>query len=281
MRWRKLLWLAPLVACGGVAVAVIQPQPGGPKAATPIEGKGDVKPPTKLPITQVVLFNSGVGFFSRSGEVEGNARVDLTFPETDINDLLKSMTLQDLDKGRIDSVSYDSREPVARTLASFAVNLNNNPTMAQILGQARGERVEVSLPATAGAQPVTVTGTIVSLETQKVPVGKETFVEVEVLNLLTAEGLRALKLGEVLRIKFTNPSLEAELKRALDVLALSHDTQKKSVSLNFAGEGKRRVKVSYVVEAPIWKTSYRLVLDKEGKPYLQGWAIVENTTDED
>jgi len=281
MRWRKLLWLVPVVACGGVAVAVIQPPPGGPKTAVPIEGKGDVKPATKLPITQVVLFNSGVGFFARSGEVDGNARVDLTFPETDINDLLKSMTLQDLDKGRIDSVSYDSREPVARTLASFAINLDNNPTMAQILTQARGERVEVSLPPAAGAQPVTVVGTIVSLEKQKVPAGKETVLEVEVLNLMTAEGLRAVKLGEVLRIKFTNPLLEAELKRALEVLALSHDSQKKSVSLNFAGEGKRRVKVSYVVEAPVWKTSYRLVLDKDTAPFLQGWAMVENPTDED
>jgi hypothetical protein len=36
-----------------------------------------------------------------------------------------------------------------------------------------------------------------------------------------------------------------------------------------------------VVENPIWKTSYRLVLGENGKPYLQGWAVVENPTDED
>jgi hypothetical protein len=48
----------------------------------------------------------------------------------------------------------------------------------------------------------------------------------------------------------------------------------------FSGEGKRPVKVSYVVENPIWKTSYRLVLT-DGKPYLQGWAVVENPSDED
>ena len=36
-----------------------------------------------------------------------------------------------------------------------------------------------------------------------------------------------------------------------------------------------------MVENPIWKTSYRLVLNKEGKPSLQGWAIVENPSDED
>src|SRR6185295_9923009 len=59
--------------------------------------------------------------------------------------------------------------------------------------------------------------------------------------------------------------------------------QKKAVSLHFAGDGKRKVQVGYVVEAPIWKTSYRLVLDPaaKAKPYLQGWALVENPTDED
>src|SRR5262249_15068434 len=73
----------------------------------------------------------------------------------------------------------------------------------------------------------------------------------------------------------------SEVKKALETLALSHDTQKKTVSLNFTGEGRRTVKVGYVVENPIWKTSYRLVLDKKGKPFLQGWAMVENTQDDD
>jgi hypothetical protein len=41
------------------------------------------------------------------------------------------------------------------------------------------------------------------------------------------------------------------------------------------------VQVGYVIEAPIWKTSYRLVLGEKEKPYLQGWAMVENPTDED
>ena len=51
--------------------------------------------------------------------------------------------------------------------------------------------------------------------------------------------------------------------------------------MHFAGEGKRKVQVGYVVEAPIWKTSYRLVLSDTEAPFLQGWALVENTTDED
>src|SRR5262249_15186497 len=82
-------------------------------------------------------------------------------------------------------------------------------------------------------------------------------------------------------LRFSNPVIESEFRRALDVLALSHDSQKKAVSLHFAGEGQRKVQVGYVIEAPIWKTSYRLVLAEKEKPYLQGWALVENPTDED
>ena len=98
-----------------------------------------------------------------------------------------------------------------------------------------------------------------------------------------ADGMRSVKLSEVQRVRFLNPVMDNEVRKALETLTLSHDTQKKAVSLNFVGEGKRNVRVGYVIENPIWKTSYRLVLgkEKEDKPFLQGWAVVENATDED
>ncbi len=243
---------------------------------------GDNQPSakTQLPIGQVVLFSSGVGYFQREGTVEGTTRVDLSFPVQDINDLLKSMVLRDLDGGHISTVSYDSNAPVERTLKSFAINLTGNPGFGQILNQARGEKVEVVLTQTNATQPGTMSGTVVGIEKQKVAVGKDT-VEVELLNLWCADGMRSLKMPEVQRVRFLNPIMDSEFRKALETLALSHDTQKKAVSINFEGEGKRNVRVGYVVENPIWKTSYRLVLDKKDKPYLQGWAVVENPTDED
>ncbi len=126
-----------------------------------------------------------------------------------------------------------------------------------------------------------MSGTVVGIEKQRQAAGKDGSVEVELLNLWCADGLRSLKLAEVQRVRFLNPIQESEFKKALETLALSHDTQKKAVSISFQGEGQREVRVGYVIENPIWKTSYRLVLDKQEKPYLQGWAIVENPTDED
>jgi hypothetical protein len=245
---------------------------------------GDKAEAQNLPITQVVLFSSGVGYFQREGKVEGNARVDLTFPVQDINDLIKSMVLRDLDNGHITAVSYDNNAPIDRTLKSFAINLTGNPSFSAILNQARGEKVEVVLTQTNATQPGTMTGTVVGIEHQRQAVANKDVVETEVLNLWCADGMRALKLAELQRIRFLNPTIDSEFKKALETLASSHDTQKKAVSIQCMGEGSRRVKVGYVVENPIWKTSYRLVLEKnelDAKPYLQGWAVVENSTDED
>ncbi len=274
-------WLLAAPVAGAVALG-IGAGVGADKlvGAAPEVVKQDVKPAVSLPNTRVVLFNSGVGYFSRSGEVEGDARVDLSFQETDINDLLKSMVLEDFNGGRIAAVSYDSREPISRTLSSFAINLNGQPTFAGIVTQMRGERVEVVLNPGAANQPGKLSGVIVGVEQQKIAAGNTTL-DAEMLNMWCAEGLRSVKLSDVQQLKFSNPVIETEFRRALDVLALTHDSQKKAVSLHFAGDNKRKVQVGYVIEAPIWKTSYRLVLAEKEKPYLQGWALVENPTDED
>ena len=274
MRLRPWLMAVPVLAAAGLGLFADRLTGANAKQ------DGDPTPAVRLPLTHVVMFNSGVGYYARSGEVTGNARVDLTFPETDINDLIKSMALQDLDGGKISAVSYDSREPVSRTLASFAINLNEQPSLANILTQARGEKVELTMLPGNAAQPGNLTGTVIGVEVQKVVAGQTTL-DANMLTIFTAEGLRCVKMSDIQRVRFTNPVLENELKRALEVLATSHDTQKKAVSMHFSGDGKRKVKVGYVIEAPIWKTSYRLVLDKVAKPYLQGWAVVENTTDED
>jgi hypothetical protein len=88
-------------------------------------------------------------------------------------------------------------------------------------------------------------------------------------------------LSAVQKVRFLNPTVENELRRALEVVAVGHDSLKKTVHLGFNGDGKREVRVGYVVENPIWKTSYRLVKGEEGKWRLQAWANVENTSDDD
>lgn len=229
-----------------------------------------------LKLTRVALFNSGVGYFEADGAVEGDATTELRFRTAQINDLIKSLVLQDFDGGTIRAVQYPSRDPIEKTLKSFGVDITGRPTLGQLLDQLRGVPVEVQTRTGQNA----IRGVIVGVERQKVILDKETL-EVDVLNVLTDAGLSSVRLPDVTQCKITDAKVEGELKKALATLATSHDADKKTVTLSFAGKGKRRVRVGYMLEAPIWKTSYRLVLADQKKPYLQGWATVENTTEED
>ncbi|MGE0610398.1 MAG: hypothetical protein AB7O62_25135, partial [Pirellulales bacterium] len=232
--------------------------------------------PAPVPLKKVVLFTSGVGYFERRGEVEGDALLQLRFNAEDVNDLLMSMVVQDEGGGKIGAVSYASQEPLTRTLQTFRIDLTDEPTLADLLRQVRGERVEVELDKT-------VQGTILGIELRPQPKAGAPgeFVESDVLNVLTDDGLESISLDKVRRLKLLDPALDADLRKALAVLALSHSNDKRAVTLQFTGQGARPVRVGYVQESPIWKTSYRLVLREDEQPLLQGWAIVENTTEED
>lgn len=226
-----------------------------------------------LKVSRVALFNSGVGYFECAGSVDGNASSELKFRTGQINDILKSLVLRDFDGGSIAAVQYASRDPVEKALKSFGVDITNRPTLGQLLDSLRGVPVEVKTPNA-------VTGLIMGVEKRKMETERGT-IERDVLTILADEGLRSFVLADLSGVKITDPKIQGELSKALQTLAASHDAEKKSVTLNFSGNGKRRVAVSYLLETPIWKTSYRLVLADQKTPYLQGWAIVENATEQD
>lgn len=265
----------------------------------------------QVPVKDVVLFTSGVGYFEHFGTVQGNANTELSFKSAQINDILKSLLLEDMDGGKVSVVTYASQEPIERTLKSFEVDLNDNPSLAQILTQLRGSSVTA---AVTGSAPVT--GQILGVESKQKPATPEgKTVEVFYLNLLLPAGtIRPLQLDQLTEIRLDDPKLQQELVKALGAVAASRDQDKKPVTLRFNGEGQRRVRVGYVVEAPVWKASYRLVIasdakneqvgekkedagtgghadagkeqaEGQAKPAdggkLQGWAIIENQTDND
>jgi hypothetical protein len=230
-----------------------------------------------LPLSKIVLYSSGVGYFQHDGTVSNRTQLDLRLHVNQINDMLKSLVVQDFGGGKVSTVTYGSRDPVTKTLGSFSINLNGNPTIGQILTQVRGEPVEVTAP-----NPIV--GTVIGVEKKTESIGEGSqhrIVEQDYVTLLTEDGFRSLSLASIQRIKLTNPTLNAELHQALATLATNHDAQKKTVSIIFDGTGNRQARIAYLTETPVWKTSYRLVLDEDKAPYLQGWAIVENQTPQD
>lgn len=289
---------AVLWACAGTCLAV-QPiaspsmaAAGAVSIAAPDEGRAE-----SLKLRRITLYRSGVGAFEHRGLVNGDEDVSLTFKADQINDILKSMVLLDLSgQGRIEAVGYGSKEPLSKRLSSFGIDLSGNPTLAGILRQARGARV--SLKTVEGE----VVGTILGVEERTVA-EEQQYYKTDFVNVLTDRGMRSVRIDRVSTFDLLDEKLADELRLALAAVAEQRNEDTKAVDLRFRGAGAREVAVAYVHEAPVWKASYRLVLpDAEagagaatGKApvppagnggtkesvQVQGWAIVENTTDED
>jgi hypothetical protein len=251
--------------------------PASGLAATTAATEGG-HPQVDIPIRKVVLYSSGVGYFEHMGSVTENSNTELRFKTGQINDILKSLVLQDLDGGRVGTIVYSSQDPLAKTLHSFQVDLSNNPSFAELLLQIRGSPVKVM------SQGERLRGTILGLEKKlKVETDKEQLVESWDLLLMIEGSIRTVPLDELQLIELEDAQLQGELHKALSVLAQARDQAKKTVLIAFEGEGTRRVRVGYIVETPIWKMSYRLLLPArpEEQARIQGWAIVENQTDND
>ncbi|MGC4031086.1 MAG: hypothetical protein QM754_04980 [Tepidisphaeraceae bacterium] len=114
------------------------------------------------------------------------------------------------------------------------------------------------------------------------------------LNLFGDDGLSQVPFDSVQAITLTDPALNKDLQQALAAVAAGRDQDKKPVTIHFTGPGQHRLHVGYVVETPVWKVTYRLLLKDPAKPaddrpatmpapqdHLQGWAVVENQTDSD
>lgn len=231
-----------------------------------------------LPVTGITLYRSGVGYFERQGLVDGDATVRLRFDAEQVNDILKSMIVLDRSGGRVGGVSYASNEPLERRLGSFAIDLSSSPRLKEILDQIRGARVRLGVP------DGDVTGTILGTEERRQAVQGGQSVPADYVNVLTGTGLRSLPIEQVRTFEILDEDLKAELERALAALASNRADRIRSVNVDFQGRGARDVFIGYVHESPVWKTSYRLILpdaSEGGLPTLQGWAIVENTTDDD
>src|SRR2546421_1037785 len=103
--------------------------------ATPRNG---VSPMPDLPLTRIVLYKHGVGYFEREGAVEGDATLTLTFKQAEVSDVLKSLTVLDLDGGHVASVSYDSTKPLEQLLAEVALSIPDEGSLVGLLPQIKG-----------------------------------------------------------------------------------------------------------------------------------------------
>jgi hypothetical protein len=233
-----------------------------------------------LPIRRVTLYRSGVGYFEHTGMVENSDTARLRFDTAELNDLLKSMIVFDYGGGQIGGVEYAPKEPLGAKLGRFSFNLEESTV--GLLRQFRGEKISIRTPQGD------IEGTILGAEQRMTTMGgggdrPSSVVQDWFITLVTDQGVRAIAQTEILSFQLLDKELADELNRALLTVAEHRSDDLTEIELAFNGKGERRVAVAYTLEAPIWKTSYRLVLPEEtgGRPTVQGWAIVENGTESD
>ncbi|MBT8491838.1 MAG: DUF4139 domain-containing protein [Deltaproteobacteria bacterium] len=226
-----------------------------------------------LPIKKVVLYQNGVGYFERSGKLDGNV-LTLQARPSQINDLLKSLTVIDRGKGRAVSVALPLEKSQALRLSELPPQVRGASGLLDVLRVFRGAKVRVS--GSSG----TVDGRVVGVE--DLSAGKAEEKADWRLTLKTDDGsLKIYPVADVKEIALRDRTLAVGLDQSLDVSLGAQNWKPVELKIRLTGAESHDIVASYIVEMPRWKPAYRLVLGAEGKPLLQGWAVVDNVSGED
>jgi hypothetical protein len=229
-----------------------------------------------LPVSRVVLYKHGVGYFEREGPVQGDASLSLTFRQAEVSDVLKSLTILDLGGGRVSSVSYDSTKPLEQLLADVALHVPDDGSLVGLLPQIKGARVAV----TEGGKRSE--GTLLGIDRTERK-SADGIRQVVLVSLLDDGGsVRSFDLHGLDGLEVLDTSLRRDLEYYLRTQLSAKKKDARTFTLFARGEGERRVRVSYTLEAPVWKATYRILLGSPAEqPLIQGWAVIDNTQDED
>ncbi len=238
-----------------------------------------------LGLERVVLYRNGIGYFERRGDVSGDI-LHLKVRKDQVNDLLKSLTVVDRKTGKAVSVSMplDANTWSSAALASLEPGRGN---LAQILDALRGTEVSLRTDRRKITGRVVMVEAVVNEPTPEpakrgvnfpMPVTRD-----HKVTLLTGQTMQVIRLSRVKSVTLRDGDLAMHLHRRLDASAGEGMFQQVSVDVRLAGARDHDLVVSYVVAAPMWKPTYRVVLPDEGKgqALLQAWAVVDNLSGED
>ena len=271
---KRTVFLMVLVCLFSAGIAA-QARKYGSKSAHPAKGQ-------TLPIRRVILYSNGVAYIERRGIVSGNAEIDLAFKQSQVDDILKSMIVLDLGKGKIGAVSYPSSAPPSARMKEipFSVSAVTSGStqaggIAGVLSQLQGAKVVVTTASGAA------TGAVLTVEKRSIKTEKSSVSQHFLVIASEAGEISSFNLSKVKSVKLLDKETKRDVKEFASASASTRRRDAKTITVSSVGTGQRELVVSYTIAAPIWKTTYRVVLDEEGKPFFQGWAIIDNVSEED
>ncbi len=245
---------------------------------------------TDLALRRVVLYRNGVGYFERHGEVDGDA-LAVKVRRDQVDDLLKSLTVIDRSTGKAVSVSMPL-DPESWASAALSTLAPGRGSLAEVLDGLRGTEVVLQTDVGHLRGRVVMVERIVNEPDPHARGGHGRLPEGAAqqdhrVTLLSGNHMDAVRLSKVHGVTLKDGDLALQLNRRLDASAGEGMFQQVEVVIRLAGKRAHDLAVSYVVAAPMWKPTYRVVLPEQGKDggkgkaLLQGWAVVDNTSGED
>ncbi len=225
-------------------------------------------------LRRVFLSTGGVGYFEYEANVIGTQELQLPVRMDQVDDVLKSIVVFD-DKGNTGFVQLPSRAPLSDIFRGLPFGPSALDSNAALLEALKGAEVSVRAESSMSGRIVSVVK-----EQRKLPDNEGT-TTIHRVGVMTSGGLKQFVLEDASSVTFTDPVLAKQIEQALASVSEHREGQSRTLKIRAIGEGARKVTIAYVVEAPLWKPSYRVTTAKGGKAHLQGWAILENVTGND
>lgn len=230
-----------------------------------------------LRLKRVMLSTGGVGYFEYEARVSGDADLEVPVRLDQVDDVLKSIVVYD-DRGGVGSISLPGRTPLKDSFREMPFGQTDLNSPVSLLNALRGAEVLIDGPRR-------LAGRLLSVTQDRIISGDGQIVEtVHRVSIVAPDGIQQAILEDADRIVFEDPVLQEKVEKALAAIAGLHARDRRTLSVSARGEGMRTLRVAYVVEAPLWKASYRLTLPADPRAEtasLQGWAVLENNSGED
>lgn len=230
----------------------------------------------EIPVDRVILSTSGLANFEHKAHIEDNAKVEFPVRLEQVDDILKSLVVFDK-KGTIGGVVLPGKQPLTQVFKDLPFTQYQLSSPAALLNAYQGAVV------TLKGDDINITGKLLQAVPESVVVDKDNIVTKNRVSVMTDDGIKQALLEDASSVQFVDEKIRNEVSRALDAIRVNSAVERRTLSVNLQGKGERDVTLSYVVDAPLWKTAYRMVVPEAGgtKGFLQGWAVVENMTASD
>ena len=227
-------------------------------------------------LTNVVLYKNGLGYFQMSGQVENNGSFQIPVKDTQINDILSSLYALDLNGGKITTVNYEINKSQNNDIL---IKLPQTGGLKNFLKEIKGAEIEI-----ISSQVDKISGKLIGIEPIEEVVNNSIVNKDYQISLLGDDNcIHPILLSTVSSYKILNKSLQNDLNKLLDLALSSKYQHRKIITVNTEGKGIRNVVLGYLLNTPVWKTTYRIIFSSkyDTEPLILGYALAENVTEND